>query len=138
MKKGLIIRLTKSISMDKIDSPNMLVKYIKYLIDYSDLITSQQDTLDNSYTSLTYEIKLFHTKVQNSDFIPTNIKTELLNINLPQVKDQFSIFNLFRSRISNNGYGYEEEFRDKMLKNIIELKDHLENILDLLSAKVKK
>ena len=124
--------------MDKIDSANMLVKYIKYLIDYSDLIASQQDTLDNSYTSLTNEINLFHTRVQNTDFIPTNIKTELLNINLPQVKDQFSIFNLFRSRISNNRNGDEEEFRNKMLKNIIELKDHLENIFDLLSVKVNK
>ena len=124
--------------MDKIDSANMLVKYIKYLIDYSDLISSEQDTLDNSYTSLTNEINLFHTRVQNADFIPTNIKTELLNINLPQHKDKFSFANLFRLHISNNRYEYEEESRNKMLKNIIELKDHLENIFDLLSVKVNK
>jgi hypothetical protein len=122
--------------MDKIDSTKTLVKYIKYLIDYSDLISSQQDTLDNSYTSLTNEINLFHTRVQNTDFIPPNIKTELLNIKLPQVKDSYSSTNLFRFRIpSYNRFGYEEEFRNKMLKNILEFKDHLENIFDLLSAK---
>lgn len=124
--------------MDKIDSANMLVKYIKYLIDYSDLISSQQDTLDNSYTSLINEINLFHIRVQNADFIPTNIKTELLNINLPKEKEKFSFTNLFRSRISNYSYDYEEESRNKMLKNIIELKDHLENIYDLLLVKVNK
>ena len=124
--------------MDKINSTSMLVKYIKYLVDYSDLIASQQESLDNSYTSLINEINLFHTRVQNSDFIPTNIKTELLNINLPQNKDKFSFANLFRLNIFNNRHEYEEESRNKMLENIIELKDHLENIFDLLAVKVNE
>ncbi len=49
-----------------ISNVSSLIKYLEYLLDYSDLIYSQNNLTENLYKDLKKEAQVFHDRVSNT------------------------------------------------------------------------
>lgn len=120
--------------MKDISNPNVLKKYIEYLADLADSIYSQLHITDNAYQSLFIESELFCNKVSEANSLPQNLKTKLLELKLPEIHEEFSLWSLLKlKRRSFNKTDNEFEFKRR--ENILRYKDRMNNFLLFINAK---
>ncbi len=124
--------------MDTINDINSLIKYLLYLIDFSDLIYSQNKITNNDYKNLQNEVKNFQQKINNSQFIPPLLKNELTKINLMNKKKDFSFKELLYTIFINffvENYSSDENFEKQRRESILNYRNCLDNIYKILLVK---
>ena len=124
--------------MNEIINISTLINYIKYIIDYAELIYSHNIITDNEYESLINETELFFERMSSVTFIQQNLKNELLNVQLLKVTKEFSLRGLLRLVFSWTRYydtPIDHGLEMKRRENVKQFKDRMTNILDLIIVK---
>lgn len=124
--------------MDEISDKHILIKYIKYLIDYADSVISQKVITENDYFNLMNESELFCKRISKSSFIVPKIKAELLNIRLPKVTREFSfqgVLRAFKRQSMYEDYQFDNDLEIRKRGNILNYKERMSNFLDLIIMK---
>ena len=126
-------------NLNKINSIDTFVKYIEYLIDYADMIYSQETLTENNYIALWKEVNLFHKRISVSEIIPDTIKSELLKIKLPQTKKEFSIAGIIRlyyykllPQLENS---IDKKIENQLRENVKDFRNRLDNIFYIIKVK---
>jgi hypothetical protein len=115
-------------------TPDILVKYIEYLIDLSKLLDSQEIFGEEGYNQLNIELELFHKRLRESDNIPIGLKTELLKIKLPPSKNEYSLWNVIKEFNSNRPKNYNK-YEYSLRHNLKRFIDNMTNIHHILLLK---
>ena len=122
-----------------ISNVSSLIKYLEYLLDYSDLIYSQNDLTENLYRGLKKETQVFHDMVDNAEFIPPLLKGELLKIMIKEKYKNSSWFKfskyLYRKFLFWKYESSYEDIKSERRGNIKEYRDRLENIYKAILVK---
>ena len=124
--------------MYNITDSKTLIKYLKYLIDFADTSLSQDYVTDNSYSSLKIEADLFNTRISNSSYFQSKLKKEISSIKLPEIMKEYSFLNtirVFSKWIRYNSRDIDDKVQSKRRENILEFRNRLNNIYELMIAK---
>ncbi len=123
----------------EISNVNGLIKYLEYLIDYSDFIYSQNILTDDLYNDLKKEAKAFNDKVSNSGFIPPLLKNELLDTVVLEKYEKQSLigllFFLFKKLLNVRYESNYDDVRNERRENILEYRNRLDNIYKAILVK---
>ncbi len=124
--------------MNEISDKYILVKYIKYLIEFADSVFSQNIITDNDYLNLMSESELFCKRIRESSFVLPKIKDELLNIRIPKITQEFSflgVLRAFKRSSMNQDSEIDNELQIRKRTNILNYKNRMSNFLDLIIMK---
>ena len=120
--------------MKDINQPKVLREYLEYLAGLANLVYSHINITDNDYQSLFIESELFYKRILNANNLPASVRTKLLELKLPKMKQEFSLWSalkLVKKRNSN----YDDKFELRRRENILTFRDQLNNLLLLIDAK---
>jgi len=124
---------------ESISSITTLLKYISYLVEYSDTILSSVIISENEYSSLRIESELFCKRVSECEIIPPGLKSELIQLKLLKVDEEFSLKTFMKSLFKRNKYKYvstNSSFENQRRENLLLYRDHMQNIYSLISTKI--
>jgi hypothetical protein len=120
--------------MKDINNPNVLKEYLEYLTEFADSIYSHLLITDNDYHSLFIESELFCKKVSEANSLPINLKIKLLELKLPKINEEFSLWSLLKLK-RRSFSKTDNELEYKRRENILRYKDQLNNLLLFVDAK---
>lgn len=119
-------------------SIEILLKYIGYLVDYSESVLSTVIISDNEYSSLFLESELFCKRIIESEIISPGLMEELIQAKLLKIDEEFSIKTYLKSLIKRNKYKYysnNSELENQRRENLLLYRDRMKNIYDLVLSK---
>jgi len=105
----------------------MLIKYLRFLIDFSTQLLNSPDFNTDDFESLTKESNLFVKRLENSNQIDNNLRNEIINYKLDQYFLGYTIAKLLIPDNSNFEGGIDYK---GALENV---KFHIKNYRDKLS-----
>lgn len=120
-----------------ISSIEVLLKYIDFLIEYSESILSDIIISDEKYKGLLMESELFCDRVLNSKGIPDSVKSEFLRTKLPEIKQKFSIKDFLKSIFikASSNQNYSDDIENKRREYIQEYLNRMKNFYLLVKVK---
>ena len=108
----------------------MLIKYLRFLIDFSTQLLNSPDFNTDDFESLTKESNLFVKRLENSNQIDNNLRNEIINYKLDQYFLGYTIAKLLIPDNSNFEGGIDYKGALENVKfDIKNYRDKLSNIL---------
>jgi hypothetical protein len=120
-----------------LSSIEILLKYIDFIIEYSESILSDIIISDEKYKGLLMESELFCDRVLNSKGIPDSVKSEFLRTKLPEINQKFSIKDFLKSIFikANSNQNYSDVIENKRREYIQEYLNRMKNFYLLVKVK---
>jgi len=120
--------------MKDINELKVLKEYLDYLVELADSIYSHSNITDNDYQSLFVESELFCKRILNANSLPSSLRTQLLELKLPKMKEEFSLWHALKL-MKKRDRNHNDKFEIKRRENILIFKERLNGLLLLINAK---